>query len=131
MIWKYVLGWFGLLVVAVINGGLRDTLYKSAVGELAAHQISTLTGIIFFALLIWWMTRLWPIESAQQAWAIGIIWLVMTVCFEFGFFHFVAGRPWSELLEAYNVLAGQVWVLVLIWVLIAPYVFYSFARRST
>ncbi|HCV44354.1 MAG TPA: hypothetical protein DGH68_12775 [Bacteroidetes bacterium] len=131
MIWKYVLSWFGLLIVAMINGGLRDALYRSAVGELAAHQISTLTGIIFFALLIWWMTRLWPIESAQQAWAIGIIWLVMTVCFEFGFFHFVAGRPWSELLEAYNVLAGQVWVLVLIWVLIAPYVFYSFARRST
>jgi hypothetical protein len=129
MLWKYILGWFGLLIVAMINGGLRDALYKSAVGELAAHQISTLTGIILFALVIWWMTRLWRIESSQQAWTIGSLWLAMTVCFEFGFFHFVAGKSWGELFEAYNVLAGRVWVFLLIWVLTAPYVFWRARQR--
>ena len=131
MNWKYVLGWFVLLVVAVINGALCDALYKSATGDHAAHQISTLTGILLFGIVIWAMTRRWQIVSSAQAWKIGIMWVVMTVCFEFGFFHFVGGKPWSELLDAYNVFAGQVWVFLLIWVLIAPYVFYRFGRRGT
>jgi hypothetical protein len=124
MIWKYILGWFGLLIVAMINGGVRDALYKPAVGELAAHQISTLTGIILFGLVIWWMTRLWPIASSQRAWTIGLIWLVMTVAFEFLFFHYVAGHSWGELLNNYNIAEGRVWVLVLLWTLIAPYMFW-------
>jgi hypothetical protein len=130
MLWKYTLGWFVLLVVAVVNGALRDALYKSTVGELAAHQISTLTGIILFGIVIWGMTRRWPIASAKQAWTVGGTWLVLTVCFEFGFFHFIAGRPWDELLKAYDLLAGYVWVFLLIWVLIAPYVFYKFGYRN-
>lgn len=130
MNWKYILGWFALLVVAVVNGAVRDALYKSAAGELAAHQISTLTGSILFGIVIWAMTRRWKIVSSAQAWKIGVMWVVMTVCFEFGFFHFVAGKPWSELLYAYNVFDGQVWVFLLIWVLVAPYVFYKFGRRG-
>lgn len=124
MIWKYILGWFGLFIVAMINGGLRDALYKSVVGELAAHQISTLTGIILFGLVIWWMTRMWQIASSRQAWTIGLIWLVMTVAFEFLFFHYVTGHSWNELLNNYNIVEGRVWVLVLLWTLVAPYVFW-------
>ena len=131
MIWKYILGWFGLLIVAMINGGVRDALYKSAAGDLAAHQISTLTGILLFGFVIWWMTRLWPIESSQQAWTIGLIWLVMTVAFEFLFFHYVTGHSWSELLGDYNILEGRVWVLVLLWTLVAPYVFFRLRSRHT
>jgi hypothetical protein len=107
MTWKYILGWVGLLIVAMINGGLRDALYKSAVGELSAHQISTLTGIILFGLVIWWMTRLWPIESSQQAWIIGCLWLVMTVAFEFLFFHYVTGHSWVSYSATTTLLKGE------------------------
>jgi hypothetical protein len=131
MLWKYILGWFVLLVLAVINGGFRDTLYKSMVGELAAHQISTLTGIILFGIVIWGMTRLWPIATEKEAWIIGSIWLGMTVCFEFLFGHFVMGHPWSKLLHDYNILEGRVWILILIWTFTAPYVFFRFGQRNT
>ena len=130
MIGKYILGWFVLLITAVINGAMRDGLYKESLGDLAAHQVSTVSGISLFAVVIWWMGRHWPIPSAQQAWMIGIMWLVMTLCFEFGFFHFVMGHPWSELLQAYNILEGRVWIVVLIWTLVAPYVFFRIGQRG-
>jgi hypothetical protein len=42
LIRKYVFGWFGLLAVAVLNGVLRELLFKPHVGDLITHQISVL-----------------------------------------------------------------------------------------
>ena len=129
MIAKYVLGWFALVVMAVINGTIRQFAYRPFVGDLAAHQISTVTGIFLFGLIIWAMTRLWPIPNSRQAWTIGFIWLGLTVCFEFLFGHYVMGHPWNILLHDYNILEGRLWILILLWTVIAPYLFYRFARR--
>ena len=102
MIMKYLLGWFFLLIPAVINGAMREFLYKPSVGDLAAHQVSTATGIVLFGLIIWGMSRLWPIPTLQQAWTIGFIWLGMTVCFEFLFGNYVLGHPLTNLLHDYD-----------------------------
>jgi len=51
----------------------------------------------------------------------------MTVCFEFFFGHYVAGHPWSRLFHDYNILDGRIWGLLLVWITVAPYVFYRFA----
>jgi len=38
--------------------------------------------------------------------------------------HYVAKCPWRDLLHDYNLFAGRVWLVVLVWVTIAPYLFY-------
>ncbi len=124
MMFKYALLWLPLVFIAIVNGAIRDCTYQNALGELAAHQLSTLTGIILFGIYIWAIGLKWKLESPRQAVAVGLLWLAFTVAFEFLFFHFVAGHPWSVLLEAYNVFEGRVWVLVLVFVAIAPYLSY-------
>lgn len=130
MIWKYVIGWLPLVVIGILNGILRQVGYSKYVGDLTAHQISTLTGIILMGLYIWWLTGFWKIESSGQAVAIGLIWLGMTVVFEFVFGHYVMGHTWKKLFFDYNVLEGRVWVLVLIWTTIAPLVFYKLRSKT-
>ena len=125
MILRYTLAWLILLGAAILNGTLRETVYKNRLGELCAHRLSTFTGIILFGVIIWGLSRWWPLPAAKQAWTVGFIWLAMTIAFEFLFGHFVAGHPWSKLLHDYNIFAGRVWSLILIWVTIAPYVFYK------
>lgn len=124
----YFLAWFGMMVIAIVNGTIRDFTYKPFIGALAAHQISTLTLLLCFAAFFWLLTRRWPIISARQAWIIGSVWLLMTLAFEFGI-GCLAGKSWSELFHAYDVFSGQVWLLVPLWVLIGPYVFYRFLQR--
>ncbi len=120
MILKYFFAWFGMMVLAIINGGLRDLVYQSHVGDLPAHQISTIVLILLFAVYFRFLTAVWPIKSASQAWIIGGIWFLMTEAFEFGVGRFIEGAPWSELFHAYNVCAGQFWILIPLWVLIGP-----------
>ena len=67
---RYLFFWLLLALVAIGNGILRQSVYAPFVSALAAHQISTLTGIFFTTALVYWLNRHWPIESSRQAWRI-------------------------------------------------------------
>lgn len=125
MLLRYALAWFILLVAALVNAFLRESVYKNALGDLRAHQLSTLTALALFGVIIWGLSRIWPLPSAKDAWRVGIIWLVLTVAFEFLFGHYVAGHSWAKLFADYNVFVGRVWPLVLLWLMIAPFLFYK------
>ncbi|RPH38005.1 hypothetical protein EHM92_01210 [bacterium] len=122
--WTYFWLWFPMLLLAVLNGAAREVLYKASLGDLRAHQLSTVTLLILFSIYIWLVIRFWTPESSQQALLVGLLWLVLTLAFEFGFGSFVGGRSWAELVEEYNLLVGRVWIFIPVWVAIGPYIFY-------
>ncbi|MEA3278191.1 MAG: hypothetical protein U9Q81_23465 [Pseudomonadota bacterium] len=126
--WKYVLAWFPMVAIAIANGALRESWFGQSLSELAAHQLSTLTAVILFGVYIWFVVRFWPPTSAAQAVAIGLLWLVMTIAFELLFGHYLAGHSWERMLHDYNLLAGRVWPLVLVWVAVAPYLFFRMRK---
>ena len=125
---KYILAWFPMVAIAIAHGVLRESWYGKHVSELAAHQISTLTGIILFGVYIWLVVRFWRPASPGQAIAIGLLWFVMTIAFEFLFGHYVTGHSWQHLFHDYNLLAGRIWLLVLLWVAGAPYLFHRLTK---
>ena len=125
---KYVLAWIPMVLIAIVNGALREATYGKHMSELQAHQISTLSGLLLFSAYIYVVIRTWRPDTSKQAITVGLIWLGLTVAFEFLFGHYVAGQSWSKLLYDYNVFAGRVWVVVLIWVTFAPYVFYRLQK---
>ena len=122
---RYLLCWFALAAIAIANGMLRQGTYGRVLPELAAHQLSTATAVLFSGVFVWWFNRRWPLCSAGQAWFIGFVWLVATVGFEFGFGHYVAGHSWERLLADYDLVSGRVWPLFLLWVLSLPFVIYK------
>ena len=128
MIVKYAVAWLLMPIIGIINGTIRQYAYSNALGELRAHQGSTVTGIFLFGLYIWALTLTWKIRSSAEAIAIGLIWLTLTIAFEFLFGHYVMKHPWSRLLHDYNLFEGRLWVLVLLWVTLAPYVFHKLSN---
>ena len=128
MVTRYLFFWLLLAVVAIVNGTLRQFVYGRHLPELAAHQLSTVTGILLTGVTVWLLNRFWPIGSARDAWIIGACWLLMTIAFEFGFGHYVAGHSWSRLIADYNILEGRVWSLFLVWIAVLPYVVWWLGR---
>lgn len=126
MILRYSLLWFALAIIAIANGILREQTYGKILTELSAHQVSTVTGVLFSGAFVYFIHRAWPIESSSQAWSIGTIWLISTIIFEFGFGHYIAGHPWSHLLNDYNIFAGRVWLFFLVWVFVMPVVIHKY-----
>ena len=121
---KYAVAWTGLAALAIANGALREKGYGPLMAELRSHQLSTLIGIVLFGGYMWWLMTIWKPASPQQALLIGLVWLGMTVLFEFCFGHYVMGHSWHRLLQDYDVLQGRVWVLVLLWTTFGPYILY-------
>jgi hypothetical protein len=121
MLGRALLVWLLLLVVAVIGAAFRTGMLEPRLGESKAHVLGTIAVATVFALLIWlvigWIT---PSLRAADLLVVGLLWLVLTVVFEFGFGRYVMGHPWSRLLADYNILAGRLWVLVLLTVLLWP-----------
>ena len=126
---KYFLCWFPMLLIAVINGTARDLWYKKYIGELPGHQISTISLIILFGFYIWFVINKFPPNSGKQAILIGLLWLTLTLLFEFSFGR-IRGNSWAKLLEDYNILKGHIWILILIWTTIAPYIFFKIVRTQ-
>ncbi len=123
--------WFVFLVIAFGLGAVREGLLRPRIGEAKAHVIGTLIAVAFMILVIYaFIQRVHGSCSMTDLILIGVIWLVMTVAFEFGFFHFVMGKPWEALLADYNVLRGRIWVLVLATVLLGPIIVGTLMKRS-
>jgi hypothetical protein len=116
-----------MLFLPILIETLRDLGYKKYAGALTAHQISTLTLVILFAFYICYIIYLFPPSSPTQAIFIGMIWVLLTLCFEFGFGRY-RGNSWSVLFDDYNLMKGRIWVLIPLWILIAPYVFYKICK---
>lgn len=121
MIVRAVVIWLCLLVAAVLNGTFRVAFLIPRYGDAAGHVASTLMLCVLIVLLSW-ATIGWihPATAAQAA-AVGVLWLALTLVFEFGFGRFVGHKTWTELLADYNVLGGRIWVLVLLTTMAAPY----------
>ncbi|KAA3625424.1 MAG: hypothetical protein DWP94_00815 [Flavobacterium sp.] len=122
--WKYILAWFPMIFIAIANGLFREKFLVGRFSELHAHQLSTASMIVLFGVYVWILFRIWPPTNTNQTLYIGLLWLLFTVIFEFLFGHYIAGHSWSKLLHDYNIVVGRVWILVLIWISIAPYVIY-------
>jgi hypothetical protein len=114
------LAWIVLGIVAVLNGILRNALITPYIGEPGGHVVSTVLLcaliIIITLSLIKWLDP----NSKNDALAIGLLWLLMTVAFEFLAGHFLFGHPWSKLFADYNIANGRIWILVLIATFLAP-----------
>jgi hypothetical protein len=127
----YIAAWFGLMIVAILNGTLRTFGFAKVMPELRAHQVSCFTGILLIGLAVWLLDKKWEIESKNQAFLIGFIWIVMTVIFEFVFGHYVMKHPWERLLHDYRIDEGRLWILVLLWTAVVPFVVYSIRQTQS
>ena len=121
MILRALAVWLLLLILAVLNGGLRDTQLSPRLGDTVGRGISTLLlcGLIVLAT---WLTIGWirPAGS-REALAVGALWVALTLAFEFGVGHYGFGKPWPELLADYDLSRGRIWIAVLVVTLLAPW----------
>lgn len=128
--WKYFAAWCLLLLVAVANGILRDLSYGQYLSESLSQQLSTLSAMLLMAIVIWAFIYRYPIATATKALAIGLLWMLLTIAFEFLFFHFVAGHPWNDLLDNYKIWQGRLWPILLLWIALAPYTFFRLGKSE-
>ena len=116
----WMIAWLGGSVLGIINGSIRELVYKDRVGDATAHYLSTVILMVLLGLYFWWLEHRWPLPSLRSALQIGLAWMIMTASFDFGFGHYVDGKSWAELAKDYDITAGRIWVAILAWIVVGP-----------
>ncbi|HWI82430.1 hypothetical protein [Ramlibacter sp.] len=116
---KSILVWIAILMLAILNGALRDIALVHALGPTLARFVS---GVVLCSVIVAaaalaapWLGKL-PLRAF---WWIGTLWLVLTLGFETAV-GYAEHQSWQRLLDAYTLQGGNLWPLVLITTLIAP-----------
>jgi len=63
---------------------------------------------------------LFRVKSHRSYLFIGVQWVLMTLIFEFVFGHYVAGKSWADILQNFNPLKGNLFIVVLLVTFISP-----------
>ncbi len=117
---RILLLWAAIIPMAIANGILRDAVLVRSLGQKKARTVS---GLSLSTLIMAWtiLTIPWlPLPDLMQYAGVGLLWLTLTVLFEFLFGRIVARKSWQELLRAYRFENGDIWPLVLMAVAVSP-----------
>ncbi len=121
LFWRATCVWLALLAAAFANGALRELALTPMVGMAAAAPVSALILAAVITAAAWWLVRSTRSSHGLADWlAVGLLWVLLTAAFEFGFFHYVAGEPWTDLIANYDPRRGAWFGLVQLANLLAP-----------
>lgn len=112
--------WSAILVLAILNGALREQWLVPSLGAFSAQLASGLILSLAIFVVAYVAVPGFGQPGARGYWVIGAAWLVMTLVFEFSFGLYVQRREMAELLQAYTFRGGNIWPLVLASALVAP-----------
>lgn len=119
-LWKAVLAWLAILVLAIANGALRETVLVPAFGPVTGLVASGVLLALAIFLVTFACARWLGLDSEHEAWRVGLLWLALTLLFEFAFGALVQHRTVQEMMEAYTLKRGNLWPLDLVATLVAP-----------
>jgi hypothetical protein len=108
-----------MMLAETAHAAAREIWLGPAFGALRARQFGVLIGSIIVLLIAWACSRWIRAESRRAQLAVGSLWLVLTLVFEFS-----VGRAmhlsWARLLSDYNPARGGFMLLGLAVMFIAP-----------
>ena len=117
---KAFLVWFGILVLAIVNGILREAFLIPGLGETPGLILSgVLLSLFIFFMTYFTLPWIGKLKMNEYAY-IGIGWLFLTLTFEFTF-GLLQGKSWAELFDAYTFEGGNIWPIVLLVTTLSPY----------
>ena len=120
MIKKSVLIWLAIIPLAVLNGFLREEVIVPLIGLKYALPVSGMAlCLLIFLVTLTFLPRIGK-GNGKTYRNIGIVWVILTVVFEFAMGLF-AGYTFGELLNAYDITTGNLWLLVVVFTGAAPW----------
>ena len=120
LFFKVSLIWLVIAGLAIGNGAVREYVLVPIFGEGLALPISGISLSIIVFIITWISFPFFGKHDRLSYVYIGLQWVVMTLIFEFAFGHYVAGKSWPSIIEVFDVMQGNLFVLVLLTSLASP-----------
>jgi hypothetical protein len=104
-----------------VHGTLRTLFLAPQVGDFRARQISFFTGMLLIFGIAYLCVRWIRAERTSSLFGVGLLWLILTVFFEFGLGLFILNYSWERMLEDYDIARGGLMGFGLLFMLFVPF----------
>lgn len=112
--------WAVIMFAEVIHGSARVMFLEPHVGDFRARQIAVFTGSAMIIAITIGLIRWIRATTAGQLFAVGLMWLVLTLAFEVFLGRVVFGYSWERLASDYNLLEGGLLPIGLLVLTLSP-----------
>jgi hypothetical protein len=113
--------WLVLMMAETLHGIARTLWLAPVVGDFRARQIAVLSGSVLILLIVTLTIRWMHVPTRGLLFAIGVLWVVLTVGFEIGVGRWIAGYPWDRLASDYNLRQGGLLPIGLLVMALSPW----------
>jgi hypothetical protein len=111
--------WLAIVPLAILNGALREGILEPLIGSKIARPLSgVILIILIFIVSFIFLPRLKK-GTPRIYLIIGLLWVLATVVFETALSLFM-GMSFNEIIHAYNITTGNLWLLVVLFIGFAP-----------
>ena len=114
--------WGAILVLAILNGILREKILLPALGSGRGLFLSGVSLAAMILLLTCISVPWLGVRDRAGFFYVGLLWLILTLIFEFSFGMLLQGKSWHTMFRAYTFSNGNIWPLVLLITGAAPYI---------
>lgn len=112
--------WVIIALLAILNGIFRESVLVSNLGQSMAIPVSGITLSMIVFIITYVSLPLLGKHHALTYFFIGLQWVLMTLLFELFFGHYIMGKSWSDILQVFNIMKGNLFIIVLIVSLFSP-----------
>lgn len=118
--------WILIIPLAILNGGFRENiLYK--LGDAALPLSGIILSVCIFAVAFLLIPKIKNCKK-RDYFVFGLMWFLLTNVFDL-LMYLSDGGGVADLLRSYNVLTGNLWVVVVLTTLFAPMIAAKIKKR--
>lgn len=117
---RALVAWLILIATEIIHGTVRAVFLVPVVGDFRSRQIGVLTGSLLILAIAYLLVPWFQAAERKLLISVGVLWLVLTVAFEFTFGHFVFGRSWEGLASVYDLPHGGLLLIGMAVLMLSP-----------
>lgn len=114
--------WFLIIPIAILNGVLRESVLNK-LGNISLPLSGIILSICIFLVAYLLIPKIKNCKRKDYI-IFGIIWFILTNLFDL-LMYISEGENFLALINSYNFMSGNLWILVCITSLISPIVVYK------
>lgn len=117
--WRASLTWMLIILAETLHGMAREIFIAPVLGDLRARQLGVAVGCVLIFVIAWLTARWIGARSRRTQFAVGALWVALTLIFEFALGR-ALGASWDRILEDYNPARGGFMILGMAFLFLAP-----------
>ena len=122
--------WLVIIGVETVHGIFRALFLAPILGDFSARQVAVGTGSLLIFSIAFCFIRWLHAETTLRLFAVGLLWVGLTLLFEFGLGGLVLGLPWERLTEDYNLTRGGFLGVGLLFMAVTPVLAARLRRKA-